>query len=341
VAGINKVRTLWLLSDGASGHLSQSRGIAEAIGRFCPVRTIEITLQVRRRFLKSLLRFLLPISANLARRLLKVVYRIELPVGRPDLIVSSGGNTLLANALLGEIFAVPNFYSGTLKKYPARCYSRIFSVTSQGSDNNVVLPLPPVPLQLTEKMPLVGPEAPWLLLIGGDGAGYHYTTADWELLAEGINRIARDLGIRWLLTTSRRTGNEAEKVLQARISPDLLEEAVYFGQTPRPVVREFLGRCRGVLVSEDSLTMVAEAIYSGRPVVTLRPRQSQPEGNDALALDGYAGSNLITRHDISGLGELKQLPAASFRQHPDVPELIWQSVRGLLGEGKDVVDARG
>jgi hypothetical protein len=341
VAGTNNNLTIWLLSDGASGHLSQSRGVAEAICRFCPVNISEITLKVRFRLLKSTLRYLLPISANLARLLLKVVYQIELPVGRPDLIVSSGGNTLLANALLGQIFAVPNFYSGTLKKYPSRCYSRIFSVTPQGCDNNVVLPLPPVPLQLTEKMPTVDAKAPWLVLIGGDGAGYRFASVDWELLADGMNRIARDLGIRWLLTTSRRTGSEVEKVLQARISPDLLEEAVYFGQTPRPVVREFLGRCRGVLVTEDSLTMVAEAIYSGRPVVTLRPRQSHPEGNDALALDGYAGSNLITRHGISDLGELKQLPAAVFRQHPDVPELIWQSVRGLLGEGKDVVDVGG
>jgi len=53
-----------------------------------------------------------------------------------------------------------------------------------------------------------------------------------------------------------------------------LIDTVYFGKTPKPVVRDFLGRCHGVWVSEDSLTMVAEAIYSGRPVRSVRPRHA-------------------------------------------------------------------
>jgi len=329
VAGRNETLKIWLLSDGAPGHLSQSRGLAEAIGRFHPVEVREITLQVRQRLLKSLLRYLLPCSTVLARLLLHRVYTIELPDEHPDLIISSGGNTLGANALLAQLYGVPNLYSGTLKKYPAQCYTRIYTVTPQGCANNVVLPLPPVPLWLTEKMPVVEADAPWLMLIGGDGAGYRFTEADWEQLAEGINQSGENNGIRWLLTTSRRTGIEAEQLLHNRIAPALLDEAVYYGQTPRPVVREFLGRCQGVMVTEDSLTMIAEAIYSGRPVITLTPQQSDPDRNDALALEGYVASGLICRLPLAVLNKFTYAQRTQ-AEIPDVARLIWESLHDVL-----------
>lgn len=324
----NSPLTIWLLSDGAAGHLSQSRGVAEAIGRFCSVHTIEIDLRVRWRVLKSLLRYVLPYAGSMAERLLRLTYTITLPEQKPDLIVSSGGNTLLANALLAKCFSVPNFYSGTLKGYPASCYCGIFSVTPQGCDNNVVLPLPPVPLALTESFaPLV--DAPWLVLIGGDGAGYTFGSDDWSLLADGMNHLGYVNGVRWLLTTSRRTGSTAENLLESRIDRDLVSEAVYYGRTPRPVVREFLANCQGVLVTEDSLTMVSEAIYSGRPVVTLVPRNARPDANDSMALNGYAKQGLIARLSLTDFAQF-QLPEYKPTSLPDVPKLIWESVRTAL-----------
>jgi mitochondrial fission protein ELM1 len=330
VAGTNNPLSIWLLSDGAHGHLSQSRGIAEAIGRFIPVKTYEIDLKVRRRLLKSLLRYLLPVPAKLAKHLLGLVYRLDLPQEQPALIVSSGGNTLLANALLAQIYQVPNLYSGTLKKYPAQCYSKIYSITSQDSDNNCILPLPPVPLNLTEPVCLKGTDAPLLVLVGGDGAGYLYSNDDWKNFAEGLNLFAGHLGVRLLLTTSRRTGDAAEKILQEILEPSFVEEAVYYGRTPRAVVRDFLSLCQGVLVTEDSLTMVAEAIYSGLPIVTLRPKHAQPGSNDSMALAGYASNCLIVRQPLAELGNLKRLPERASSGTPDVPTLIWESVRELL-----------
>lgn len=334
VAGTNKPLHIWLLSDGAPGHLSQSRGLADAIGRFCPVQVTVVDLKVRLRWLKSLGRKLLPLLGPLAPWMRRQVYAMPLPPGRPDLLVSSGGNTLLASALLAKEFGVPNLYSGTLKGYPHQYYSRIYSVTPLGVPNNEVLPLPPVPGALSKPLPAAPADAPWLLLIGGDGAGYRYTETDWKALAAAVNRLGQERGVRWLLTTSRRTGASAEAQLQRLLDPSVLDEAVYYSQTPRPVVRDFLARCGGVWVSEDSLTMVAEAIYSGRPVRSLRPQLVQPEDNDAKALASYEQRGLLARSPLADLlgGELDGMTGTA--EVPDVQRLIWESVKPLLSAGR-------
>lgn len=330
MAGTNKPLQIWLLSDGAPGHLSQSRGLADAISRFCPVAVTQVDLKVRQRLLKSLGRHLLPRIGNWASWLRQRVYRLQLPEGGPDLLISSGGNTLLANALLAQEFGVPNLYSGTLKGYPADSFSLVYSVSALGVGNNRVLPLPPVPGELAQPLPAPGTDAPWLLLLGGDGAGYRYAEEDWQALAAAVNRLGREQGVRWLLTTSRRTGSAAEALVQRLLDPAVLAEAVYYGQTPRPVVREFLGRCRSVWVSEDSLTMVAEAIYSGRPVCSLRPRQADPEANDAQALAGYVERGLLQRTAMTELGEVALTEASQLPALPDVQRLIWDTVKPLL-----------
>lgn len=333
MVGTSKPLQVWLLSDGAPGHLSQSRGLADAIDRFCPLEVTLVKLKVRQRLLKSLGRKLLPMGGRLVPWLRRQVYAMQLPSGQPDLLLSSGGNTLLASALLAREYGVPNLYSGTLKGYPPGCYSRIYTVTPLGLPNNTVLPLPPVPGALVQPLAAAAADDPWLLLLGGEGAGYHYTETDWQRLATAVNRLGRERGVRWLLTTSRRTGNAAELLLQRLLDPEVLLEAVYYGQTPRPVVREFLGRCRGVWVSEDSLTMVAEAIYSGRPVRSLRPQLVQPEASDALALAGYEQRGLLVRSDLSALLQAELPLTAAAPTLPDVQRLIWESVQPLLPPG--------
>ena len=51
-------RTVWLLTDGAPGHLSQSRGLVDALARLGPVEVIEVRLAVQSKALKRLGRLL-------------------------------------------------------------------------------------------------------------------------------------------------------------------------------------------------------------------------------------------------------------------------------------------
>lgn len=327
MAGANEP-VVWLLSDGAPGHVSQSQGLVDAIGRFRPLRVETVVLTVRRAWLKSLGRWLVNGLPLQGQALLRLVYAIDLPLGRPDLIVSSGGNTLLANVLLSRQFGTPNLYSGTLKRYRHGLFSTVYTVVPLSVPNNVVLSLPPVPANLAQ--PLAPGEAGVAaVLIGGDGAGYRYTAVDWRALAQQLNALGRARGWRWLITTSRRTGAEAEAILAQALAPDVIAELVLWGREPRKVVRQFLERSECVVVTEDSLTMVAEAIYSGRPVCAVSPPVAQPDGNDGAALQAYVARGLLTRAAVAELADWSA-PSGGIQARPDVQAEIWASVRERL-----------
>lgn len=328
MAGANEP-VVWLLSDGAPGHVSQSQGLVDAIRRFRPLRVETVALTVRRAWLKSLGRWLVNLFPLQGRALLSQVYEMDLPTGRPDLIVSSGGNTLLANAVLARRFGVPNLYSGTLKRYRHSLFSTVYTVVPLAAPNNVVLSLPPVPANLAQALKQ-GEVDVVALLIGGDGAGYRYTAADWRALCEQINALGRAHGWRWLITTSRRTGAAAEAILAETLDSTVIAELVLWGREPRKVVRRFLERAERVVVTEDSLTMVAEAIYSGRPVCAVSPPVAQPDGNDGAALRAYVARGLLRRAAITDLSGWSSTPAVPGTGRPDVQAEIWASVQELL-----------
>lgn len=319
--------TVWLLSDGAPGHLSQSRGIADALATRRVVAVSTIELKVRSTLWKRLGRLALPRIRD-AAGWFRRIYGIAPPPGKPDLIVSSGANTLLANALLGRLHRVPNVYSGTLKGYDPAAFDCVFSVVPLGAACNHVLPLPPVPGELARPLPAPSGEAPIAVLIGGDGAGYVFKDTDWQAFADGLATLARRENARLLLTTSRRTGAAAEALLRDRLPAELIADAVWWSQAPRKVMRDFLAAAQAIVVTEDSLSMVAESLYSGRPVLSVAPAVAQPNANDGAALQGYVERGLLARCPIAGLANAA-FPART-AAIPDVQAEIAEVVLSLL-----------
>ena len=319
--------TVWLLSDGAPGHLSQSRGIVDALATRRMVETRTIELKIRSPFWKRLGRLLLPRIRD-TDAWLRRIYGLTPPAGQPALIVSSGANTLLANALLARRYGVPNVYSGTLKGYDPAAFAGVFTVVPLGVACNHVLPLPPVPGELARPLPPPTGEPRIAVLVGGDGAGYVFKEADWRAFGAGLAALARRDGARLLLTTSRRTGAVAEAWLRESIPVELIADAVWWSQAPRKVMRDFLGAASAIVVTEDSLSMVAESLYSGRPVVSVSPAVAQPNANDGAALQAYAERGLLVRQPLAGLADIA-FPDCS-TPVPDVQAEIADVVLALL-----------
>lgn len=330
---------VWLLSDGAQGHVSQSQGIVDSLAEVYSVQLTIVPLKIRSSFWKRLGRLLLPwiVTPN---RWLQMVYDINIPSNeQPDLIVSSGANTLLANGLLAKQYSAANVYSGRLRGFPARCYSVIFTVVPEGSvPNNCVLPLPPVPAAIYSVKPPTKNEQPPLLtvLIGGDGAGCVYTETDWRLLAVFLTQSCQKQGWKLLLTTSRRTGSEAEAILKQNISSVYIADAVWWSENPRPVMSDFLSRASAVVVTEDSLSMVAESIYSQRSVLTYAPQNVVTNANDSAALTSYESAGLIRRMTLEE-SALDKMSTSSFQNEinqaqnfPDIPAMIRAAIQPFL-----------
>lgn len=315
----------WLLTDGTPGHESQAQGIVDAIARFRPATVERVPVRVRRKFLKSISRLLLRVGK--AQWLLAAAHELDLPPGQPDFIVSSGGNTLLASALIARRYGVPNFYSGTPKGFSTVWFSCVFTVTGTGDGSQVVLPLPPVPGELCVSLPPPPADAPLALLVGGD-ADLRYAERDWAALAQQAAALAARTGRGWLLTTSRRTGAAAEEILAGGIPASALVDAVWWSRAPRRELRNFLARAGAVYVTGDSMTMIAEAIYAGRPVHVLLPAAGALSAQDAAALDGYARAGYVRVHPLAALAT--EEPGFAVPALPDVQALIHDALRWFL-----------
>ena len=101
------------------------------------------------------------------------------------------------------------------------------------------------------------------VLIGGANRVYRFDRASAERLADGLARICEETGAGLLITASRRTGPENEALLRERLKG--LPVEIWDGKGDNPYFA-FLGLADAIVVTGDSVNMVSEACYTGKPV---------------------------------------------------------------------------
>ena len=284
-------QNLWVLTDGRAGHESQSKGIVAALSstRHVQVHWVSATLR------SPLWRWILITAARLLPpgflyRLLPISYHLsQWPDSEPDIVIGSGGDTLFMLGALSARHNAPNVFSGTTKRYPRRFLDCVFTVVPDPAKHNVVLPLPPVEIRDLNRPNVTTPERPLTgcVLIGGDGAGCVFVDSDWQCLANWMAGLGND--VRWLLSTSRRTGVKHETKLKSMVRGNTvaLGRSVWWADNPERVMDEFLHDCDFIVCTQDSLSMLAEAMYTGKPVYSFAPKHCQMTENDAAAIAGY------------------------------------------------------
>ncbi len=134
------------------------------------------------------------------------------------------------------------------------------------------------------------------MLIGGENS---YFSMEPDLILEAF-RVAlstlQKIDARLLLTTSRRTPLAVEEVLKAEIRDNVhLIETVVWGRSDlfNPVPG-FLELSKVVIVTEDSISMISEAILAGHtPVVVQLPKKRRRSKFEYFA--GYVRDNGLAR----------------------------------------------
>lgn len=106
------------------------------------------------------------------------------------------------------------------------------------------------------------------ILIGGDDQNYRISVNWIEKFIDSLKKIKEDK--KFLITTSKRTSKNTVKFLMEKISelenvfyaefPGISEESHYFG---------ILGISDILIVTEDSINMVSEAITAGKPTLII------------------------------------------------------------------------
>ncbi len=266
-----------LLSDGLPGHYNLAEGVIGAVGTLAPVEIIRI--EVRRpdwmppRILSGLL------NAGLGPALiLKWIYHLDpsaLP--RADLVVSAGGDTLAANVCATRLIGAPNIFYGSLRRYRAQDFRLVLtSYVRDARSPHRVRTLKPSPINPETIEPITGPTllpAVAGLLIGGDAGTVRFTHSDWDFLMDLVRATHRQFGTRWIVSNSRRTPEPVSDQITAMYSehdgPIVEFIDVRSGGTGA-LARLFKGSA-AVVCTVDSSSMVSEAVWLRRPLVTVSP----------------------------------------------------------------------
>lgn len=308
-----------VLSDGQPGHFNLSRGVVAALRRIQPVQESRVTMRLRVGLARNLLRvYLNGVHRPASPAWLRLFYRMNhFPADACDLIVSAGGKTSFANAWLAKRMGVPNVYAGSLRRLSSGLFCVVLTLEPiSGAASNLVLDLPPSAIDFDElqiqgehflQQLGMAEQRCWTVMIGGDGAGYQYRRQDWQNLLRMLDALARCYGIRWLLVSSRRTGKRVEQLLGPGMDKQLVAAQHWYGKGDACRVEAYLGAAERVFVTEDSMTMLTEAIYSRRPVVSLSPEHAVPSDRYAGMVKGFADRGYLCCYALAELAQHPQL----------------------------------
>lgn len=103
------------------------------------------------------------------------------------------------------------------------------------------------------------------VIIGGSIKGKPFPKADVEALCRRVKELKQKIGGSILITTSRRTGAEAEKIIKAELH-DLPQYPYFWGASGENPYAGFLACADNIVITADSVSMCCEATATGKPL---------------------------------------------------------------------------
>lgn len=270
-----------ILSDGRPGHYHLADGVAAAIARrrATTVTRREVRRQriVPNRALAWAVLGGVPLAA-----ILRYGYGLgEAAVPEADLVISAGGETMAANVAVARLRGARNIYCGTVRRLPPEAFSLIVSSYARhaGRAHHLVTLKPngidPDTLAAERASRDRRSGTLYGLLVGGDSGLFRYTNAEWDRLAAFLGEAHRATGARWVVSTSRRTSDYAadalEAVAAAPASP--IAELIDFRRAGPGTLPHLFASVDAILATEDSSTMISEAVCARLPVIGAAPAE--------------------------------------------------------------------
>jgi len=285
------------LADTRPGHYHLAQGVIAAISRLRPVDVTRI--EVKRKWIVPTrwLRARITAKSFYPPRMLRMAYRIdaeELPDA--DLVVSAGGETHMPNICVTQLLKVPNIFCGSLLRgLGPENFSLIISSYDRDaeSDRHLVTlkpsPVDPDALGRPSTVPRYGPEKhPAIagLLIGGKAGGFKYSQKEWERLLAFAVEVSKAWGTRWLISTSRRTPDfVADRIAELAKDDSVVEKFIDFRTAGPGTLPEIFAKAEVIVCTEDSSSMISEAVSARLPVVGIAPARCRFTEEETLYRD--------------------------------------------------------
>ena len=300
-----------LLSDGLPGHANQAKGLIFHIQQHFGSQKLVIEEQIhplRHHWMRPLLKLLLNFSSSISRKLVYFAYGFAQLSSSYDLIVSAGGNSSFLNAQLANDLETKNVFIGSLRGLKASLFKTIITLESIHSKNNIIMPFAISSTTFSSTKAAAekyfgsaNDVKVWAMIIGGKGANCDYSENDWRTLAEAMTNLSQKYQIKWLVTTSRRTGLKHERILKNLIPEKILLEAVWYNHEPKKVMNAYLGKAHNIFCTVDSMAMLSESISSGTGTTALVPEKNDISERYQNALNLLQQKKLLKQISINQL----------------------------------------
>ena len=142
---------------------------------------------------------------------------------------------------------------------------------------------------------------PWLsVIIGGSIKGRPFSLENAQKLGQEIKNIHQKIGGSILISTSRRTGTEAEEVIMAELK-DIPAYTYLWGEKKENPIMGFYACGNKIIVTGDSVSMASEACGSGNPVLIFEGRDWLTAKHKRFISSLYAKGYAIAVEDEKAL----------------------------------------
>jgi len=258
----------WVVTDGKPGMQNQCLGLAEALGLEPVIKHVHLRAPWKQ---------LSPHLLRLGNRMAYGADSDAIAAPWPDLLIASGRQSVAASlavrAANPDCFRVqiqdpgiaPQGFDLVVPPRHDRC-SGPNVLKTRGALHRVTAARLAADAAIWAERLGALPHPRIAVIIGGSNGVYDMTPQVVASLTNRLAALAQQTGGSLLVTASRRTGVENERVLRQGLAgfPGL----IWDGQGDNPYFG-FLGLADVILVTKDSVSMVSEACSTGKPVYVI------------------------------------------------------------------------
>ena len=314
------------LSEGVAGHDGQVLGVIKTLrdaGYDVLTKTVSVKWKIH--LLRGLLRL---ISRKLSKypnfistKLILFCYKFS-SVNEVDVIISGGANLAPLNLAISKTLKVKNIHLSTPRDWKISDFSAyITSSKVSSSPSNLVPEI--VPNQFDPKtckdegtkfISEKGIEGIKfsLLVLGGDGIGYTYTKKEWIEILDNFSSYCEFKESSPLFITSRRTPKEIEDLIKHR--HDVSMSVLFHSEKARGKFDHLLYIADDIFVTEDSSTMISEAVSSGKKVASIFPQNIKAPDKYLQIIKKYESLGFIERCDIQSIDKFSLKGETNIRE---------------------------
>ncbi|MHA3057166.1 ELM1/GtrOC1 family putative glycosyltransferase [Acinetobacter sp. ANC 4641] len=274
------------LTDGKAGHETQTQGIVQLLNQQQTYQVEWVHLNIPNKWLYRFIKWQFKFHCN-TEWLTHFMTSQQLERIRQQkvaYIVSAGGNTLLANALLKQELlkycVVKNLVASSLRGIKASYFDVVFTIHASQAhlEHYLYYPIAPNKMsgltlsvqQAREHLKLQLSDQVISILIGADTKTVGIGSAEqWAAMLRKIREEYPQA--RMLLTTSRRTPIEFEQALAQYCQQQGVftthDQITWVAQGDHCDIKDYICAADWVLCSPDSTSMVAEVVMSGHQLL--------------------------------------------------------------------------